>query len=137
MGSNNRSVFTLGTNGLPNAINIYGSINCISNTFIAMAQGTQGSTTDINNICINGNNIYIKFADTINTKELAKAQLDSMTNFVAYYILETPTYTEITNETLLNELNELEKMMSYNGQTNISVSGNLPMILDVTALKGE
>ena len=54
-----------------------------------------------------------------------------------YYIANTPTYTKITNETLLNELNELEKMMSYNGTTNISVSGNLPMILDVTALKGE
>ena len=53
------------------------------------------------------------------------------------YILKTPTYEEITNETLIEELNELEKMMSYNGQTNISVSGNLPMILDVTALKGE
>ena len=38
---------------------------------------------------------------------------------------------------LNNELNELEKMMSYNGQTNISVSGNLPMLLNVSALKGE
>lgn len=58
-------------------------------------------------------------------------------NPVIYYQMATPTYEEITNETLQNELNELEKMMSYNGQTNISVSGNLPMILDITALKGE
>jgi hypothetical protein len=54
-----------------------------------------------------------------------------------YYVLSTPTYEEITNTNLLNELNELEKMMSYNGQTNIDINGNLPMILDVTALKGE
>jgi hypothetical protein len=58
-------------------------------------------------------------------------------NTTILYVQEAPTYTEITNETLQNELNELEKMYSYNGQTNISVSGNLPMILDVSALKGE
>lgn len=137
MASNNRSVFTLGTNNLPNAINIYGSINCISNTFIAMTQGTQGSTTDINNICINGNNMYIKFADTINTKELAKAQLDSMTNFVAYYILADTTDTEITNETLLNQLNELKKLQSIEGTTILYSNGNLPIIFEAKALKGE
>ena len=54
--------------------------------------------------------------------------------FIMY--LETPTYEEITNTNLIEEL-EKTKNMSYNGQTNISVSGNLPMILDVTALKGE
>ena len=58
-------------------------------------------------------------------------------NVELLYVLATPTYTEITNETLLNELNEIEKMMSYNGQTNISISGNLPMLLSVSALKGE
>lgn len=58
-------------------------------------------------------------------------------NVTYYFPINTPTYEEITNTNLLNELNELEKIMSYNGQTNISVSGNLPMILDITALKGE
>lgn len=58
-------------------------------------------------------------------------------NLIVYYVLSTPTYTEITNTTLLEELNELEKIMSYSSQTNISVSGNLPMILEVSALKGE
>jgi hypothetical protein len=63
--------------------------------------------------------------------------LNTLTGLKILYPLATPTYEEITNTNLLNELNELEKMMSYNGTTNISVSGNLPMILDVTALKGE
>ena len=33
--------------------------------------------------------------------------------------------------------NNLEKMYSYNGTTNIEVVGNLPMIMKVSALKGE
>ena len=135
--SNNRCPLPLNSNGLADTINNYNGINCISNCLIATSQGTQATSTDINTISINNANAYVKFDDATNTKELVKAKLDSMTNFVLYYILKTPTYTEITNETLLNELNELEKMMSYNGQTNISVSGNLPMILDVSALKGE
>jgi hypothetical protein len=68
----------------------------------------------------------------------ALTTLLSNTNMVIYYQkLGGASDIEITNTTLIEELNELEKMMSYNGQTNISVSGNLPMILDVTALKGE
>ena len=56
-------------------------------------------------------------------------------NTTILYVQEAPTYTEITNTTLIEELNELEKMYSYSGQTNISVNGNLPMIINVTALK--
>jgi hypothetical protein len=81
----------------------------------------------------------------IKASRLSENSPTGLTNYLAnegsdiyiLYILKTPTYTEITNTTLIEELNELEKMMSYNGTTNISVSGNLPMILDVTALKGE
>lgn len=58
-------------------------------------------------------------------------------NMNIYYQMAAPTYEEITNTNLIEELNELEKMYSYSGQTNISVNGNLPMILSVSALKGE
>lgn len=58
-------------------------------------------------------------------------------NLIVYIPLATATDIEITNTTLIEELNELEKMYSYSGQTNISVTGSLPMILSVSALKGE
>ncbi len=58
-------------------------------------------------------------------------------NTTILYVQETPTYEEITNETLIAELNEIKKMMSYNGQTNINISGNLPMLLKARTLKGE
>lgn len=55
-------------------------------------------------------------------------------NTIVYYVLATPTYTEITDSTLLSQLNALAK--SYNSQTNISQENNdLPFIINATALK--
>lgn len=48
------------------------------------------------------------------------------------------TKIEITNTTLLADLNNIkENAMSYSGTTNISSSGNLPVIISARALKGE
>lgn len=54
-----------------------------------------------------------------------------------YYVYSTPQDIEITNTTLISQLDNLEKLKSYNGVTNISSSGNLSAILGVSALKGE
>lgn len=54
-------------------------------------------------------------------------------NTIVYYILATPTNTEITDSTLLSQLEAIK--LSYNEQTNISQENNdKPFILDVTAL---
>lgn len=54
------------------------------------------------------------------------------------YVLATPTYTEITNTELINQLEELYTAKSQEGTTNISItSEDLEMILNVSALKGE
>jgi hypothetical protein len=54
-------------------------------------------------------------------------------NTEVYYILATPTTTEITDSTLISQLEAIK--LSYNGQTNISQENNdKPFILDVTAL---
>ena len=51
-----------------------------------------------------------------------------------YYPLATPTYTEITDSTLISQLNALAR--SYLGQTNITQTNNdLPFIINATALK--
>ena len=51
---------------------------------------------------------------------------------VIYYAYATPVITEITNEILLSQLNELAKAKSFNGQTNITqISEDLPFDLSV------
>lgn len=137
IGTNNRAITVLASNGYGNAVNGFNTTNAVCNMLIAESQGTIASDTNINRIAVNNENIYIKFADTINTKALAEAQLDSMASLVIYYVLATATDTEITDTSLINQLNNLEKLMSYNGTTNISSSGNLPIVLGVSALKGE
>ena len=54
-------------------------------------------------------------------------------NTTVYYVLATPTTTEITDTTLISQLEAIKK--SYNTQTNISQENNdLPFELDVVAL---
>lgn len=56
-------------------------------------------------------------------------------NVTLYYILNTPTETEITDTTLISQLEALKTAMSYAGQTNISqINNDTPFILQVTAL---
>lgn len=50
---------------------------------------------------------------------------------IVYYVLETPTTTEITNETLLSQLNALKGATTYEGQTNIITAGDLQPIIYV------
>ena len=55
-------------------------------------------------------------------------------NLVCYYVLPTPTNTEITDTSLISQLNAIEKAISYNNQTNINQTNNdLPFILNVEA----
>jgi len=54
-----------------------------------------------------------------------------------YGVLSTPTNTEITDTTLINQLNNIEKAYSYNGTTNIlQVSNDNPFVLEVVSLHG-
>ena len=55
-------------------------------------------------------------------------------NVMVYYALRTPTTTEITDSTLISQLNALAK--SYASQTNISQENNdLASLLNATALE--
>ena len=57
-------------------------------------------------------------------------------NLEIYYILATPTYTQITGE-LANQLEQIYKgMLSYDGATNISqVNNDLPFIINTSVLE--
>jgi len=54
-----------------------------------------------------------------------------------YAKLNTPTDTEITNTTLIEQLENWYNAHSNNGTTIITSNGELPMIIKVRALKGE
>lgn len=74
--------------------------------------------------------IAISYSDFTTTNDF-KTWL-STHNTEVYYVLETPTTEEITDTTLLGQLNELAGATTYENTTNISVTGNLPVILKAT-----
>lgn len=52
------------------------------------------------------------------------------------YVLETPTNTEITNNTLIGQLEAIKSAYSYDTQTNVSqTNDDLPFKLDLRAIK--
>lgn len=56
-------------------------------------------------------------------------------NTTVYYVLATPTHEEITDTTLINQLNAIEQAVSYDGQTNISqTNAQLPFRIKATAM---
>lgn len=58
-------------------------------------------------------------------------------NLIVYLPYPTPVIEQITDETLINQLEALYSAMSYNGQTNIlQTNADLPFIISASALKG-
>ena len=102
--------------------------NCFNNIICS----SPGSDNPKNNI-----NIYDYQKDnssTITLDEL-KTILDTKDVYV-YLGLITPIEEEITDTTLISQLNELEKAVSYDDTTNISqTNANLPFIINAEAVK--
>lgn len=98
---------------------------------------TKGDINGMTTQCFNiGGLKYIGITSDISTLANFNTFITNNSIYV-YYVCQTPTDIEITNTTLINQLNNLEKAQSYNGVTNISSNGNLPIVLGVSALKGE
>ena len=81
-----------------------------------------------------GGNIFIKNTD-YSTKEEFKSWL-STHNTKIYYPLATPTEEEITNTTLIEQLEAISKAKSVKDKTYVTQTNDeLPFILDVEAIK--
>ena len=131
---------------IDNAINDYyksaNAITYLSNQYIAYSQ--KASNEEFNNL-VNNENYGFDFSNgnsnTIRIKDTRFNSVDNFKNWLSsnnlkiIYRLATPTTTPITDTTLINDLNTFYYAMSKNGETNISVDGNLPAILDVSILK--
>ena len=70
-----------------------------------------------------------------NTVTLINTWLSS-NNVKVIYPLATTEQISITDTNLISQLNELYYLMSYNDTTNIDVTGNLPMRITASAIKG-
>lgn len=112
---------------IPNGSTSTGREIAISNYFYAKG----GTDETVGNTFINSSQVFL-YTD-ISTISAFKTWL-STHNTIVYYILETPTYEIITDTTLINQL---ESIKSKEGTTNITISGNLPMIINASALEKE
>lgn len=78
-----------------------------------------------------GNNTTLDWSTLDKAKEWANSNSP-----IVYYVLETPTTTEITDTTLINQLEELYIAKSKENQTNISqINNDLGFIISASALK--
>ena len=122
---NDNSIFTIPTSqsALPN-------IYC--DKFIS--ESANSTNNSINGIGIGSSGKLVIYYDLYKNEENTsnfKSWL-SQNNLTIYGSLITPIITEITNEILLSQLNELAKAKSFNGQTNITqISEDLPFDLSV------
>lgn len=67
--------------------------------------------------------LNLKITDVASFKDWLKAEKAKGTPVTVYYEMKTPTEEEITNPTLLAELKKLMEMRTYDGTTNISITG--------------
>lgn len=107
--------------------------NALSNNFTYLAQ----YNTDSEHFYITNAKALMTFILKTTASDLAnyKTWLAS-NNVTLYYALETATNTEITNTTLISQLDALEQAVSYDDITNISqTNANLPFIINAEAVK--
>ncbi len=85
------------------------------------------SATKNNSIRLSGANLYV-YDNRLTDYTTA---LNLLNGLEYYCVLATPTITEITDTTLISQLEEISKTLSYQGQTNIT--SNTIALFDVEA----
>lgn len=113
------------------------SIIAISNYFTGQSTRYRDGITDL--CCakiVNTNQIAFRY-DALNNDVSAWTTWLSTHNTTVYYALATPTDTQITDATLISQLDALGAMRLYVGENNLSVSSaSLPAILDFDYYSG-
>ena len=74
--------------------------------------------------------------DSTHNNSTSLTNFFSSNNSTLYYVLATPTTTEITNTELIEDLENLYKAIGYDNQTNISSNGSLPVVISASMIKG-
>lgn len=118
----------------PNVENFKNGIIAFNNRF---QNGMYTVVSDKECMANNRNQLHIRIlASRLNENSSSGlSEWFSTHNVEIYYVLETPTITEITDTTLIEQLDNLENAYSYDTQTNITQTNNdMPFILDVEAI---
>ena len=112
-------------------------IICLCNRMKAVNNTPTGSSVPVNSCCFRPGD-YSRFyfnLSSITTDVNEIKQYLSNNNTYVIYPLAVPTSTQITDETLISQLNTIEKAKSSEDQTNISqTNADLPFIINATAL---
>ena len=107
--------------------------DCLSNYFTC-AKSYAEMVAKVGNVTIRGAGRVLYFTSSITTVADFKSWL-STHNTIVYYVLSTPTTTEITDTTLISQLNALKEATSYQEQTNINQeNSNMPFIISAIAI---
>lgn len=147
-GSENLENWTSGTNtigfkltNVSNLKNIESSSSeniVISNYFTKALTQNALTGNDVEGFATTNSNFYFKInKTTANSLANFKTWL-STHNTEVDYVLATETTEAITNQEIINQLNEIYYLQSYNGTTNITItSEDLELIMTASAIKGE
>lgn len=107
---------------------------CYAPIYIKGQTSSAGSNNTISVASGSGYSQLLVHDERFTTKGAYNTWLSS-NNVDIYYPLETPTYTKITDTTLISQLEALKEAESYLGQTNISqVNNDAPFIINASAL---
>ena len=139
-GSENWGNFSIEPSGLGRAMvsssNVY--YNSGQNTIMASNMvgvefgGSWNKTYDC--IATSSSNKFIAYLKNASDLATFKSILNN-SNAIVYYVLATPTTTEITDTTLISQLEALENAYSYDAQTNISQTNqDNPFIISYEAI---
>ena len=102
-----------------------------SNYFLVRAESYKNGIS----LYTGDNNLYIWISKSIANDISSFKTWVSTHNIEVYYPLSTPTVTPITNTTLIEQLDNLEKAYSYDTQTNISQTNqDKPFIISYEAI---
>lgn len=122
-----RATNIFGSN-LPNGTDVTADISAYMSNYFPIQYVTGVVNTQINTIAIyktsnitSTTNIYISLANIDTVEDLTTWFNSHATEL--YYPLATPTNTEITNATLISQLNALSKAKTYDGSTTIVQDG--------------
>ena len=122
--------FVLSTNIIP-----IQTQKCYSNYFITV--NSDVSNTDIGKIILNnGTQIIVNFSEKGTTTLGQFKDWLSSHNVELYYVRANPQLIEITDTTLIAELDELLEIRTYYGQTNVTVEAeDLPPMMTLNYKK--
>ena len=129
-----RVVFRTDINDIEKYTNDNDTPKLLCNRFIPISYNGTWHVGNVSRITSVSKRILLVYEPNTTANDF-KSWLSSHNTEVLYVLAETQQ-TPITEEPLVSQLNELYYLQSYNDTTNIDVTGNLPMRITASALKG-